>query len=99
MAQYANRFTSVPVSSVPANIAAEGNLLVKTGPGVLASVNVNTGVATSTVTLYDGTDNTGTKIGVVDASTRGQILYNVAFTKGLFAVMAAANSDVTIGYR
>jgi hypothetical protein len=84
------------------NIAAAGNLgpLGKAGSGAqILSITVNKGTATSILTIYDGQDNTGTVRGVIDCAAVRQILYHGAwFKNGFFAVMATANSDVTVEF-
>jgi hypothetical protein len=69
--------------------------------GVLVSINTNTGVAAGSVTLFDGLTAAGKKLGTFSIAAVGQVLANLAFTVGLFAVVVnAANAgDATVGYR
>jgi hypothetical protein len=84
------------------NIAAAGNLgpIGAAGAGAtINSITVNKGTATSILTIYDGQDNTGTVLGVIDCASARQILFHGAwFKNGFFAVMATANSDVTVEF-
>jgi hypothetical protein len=99
MAQGPIRTAANPTASQSANFAAaNAGVQIKAGPGVLVSVNVNTAVANSTVTLFDGTSAAGKKLGTWSTAALGQILANFAFTTGLFAVIVGT-SDITIGYR
>lgn len=84
------------------NIPSSGNTQVKTGAGTLFGVSVNTGGAGSAVTLYDGTDNTGPKIGTYSTAAQGGPVLpisGIAFTTGLYAVTAGGTpADLTISY-
>ena len=84
------------------NITAAGNLgpLGGVGSGVVVrSITINKGTATSILTIYDGKDNTGTVVGIIDCAAARQILWHGAvFKNGFYAVMATANSDVTVEY-
>jgi len=85
------------------NITAAGNLgpLGGVGSGVVVrSITINKGTATSILTIYDGKDNTGTVLGVIDCAATRQIIYpgGAVFKNGFYAVMATANSDVTVEY-
>lgn len=81
------------------NIAAAGTLTIG-GPNSstrLWSIIVNTGVATSILTVYDGTAATGRKIATIDCSASKSLNFGGAICKdGVTAVMSVANSDVTV---
>jgi hypothetical protein len=101
MAQYAKVQIPISPASLSFNTAvANPGVQLKSGPGVLVSINVNTIVAASTITLYDGTSTAGKKLGTWNTGTAApaQALANFAFTNGLFAVVVGT-SDVTVGYR
>jgi hypothetical protein len=93
----------------PHNVGSYSNLTatttgtqIETGTGVLYSLTFNKPVATSVVTLYDGTSTGGTVIGTITIPANPQpstIFYNVEFTTGLFVVVATAASDITISYK
>lgn len=89
------------VGALPKNIVTSTNTLVKTGGGLFFGLSVNTGQAGDTVTVYDGTDNTGTKIGTYSSAAVGSVLYpvGVQFLVGLFVVTAGGTpADVTVVY-
>src|SRR3989338_2273756 len=59
---------------------------VKTGAGYLHAIIVNS-TANGTVTIYDNTAQSGTKIGTLKASVvEGTYLYDCAFSTGLHVV-------------
>lgn len=81
------------------NSAGTTGLQVKTGAGVLGSVTVNTAGTTTTLTMYDGTSTSGTKLATMTTTAQGTVTYNVKFTTGLFIVATVASAaDITIGY-
>jgi hypothetical protein len=70
---------------------------VKLGPGILKSITVNT-TAAGSITVYDNTAASGTKIGTLKASVaEGTYQYDAYFAIGLTVVTAAA-SDITVVY-
>lgn len=86
------------------NIAAAGTTTLKTGSGVLHGIVVNTPIASATITIYDNTTATGTKIGTVTlpgtllAQGPGGAIYDAAFTKGL-TVVTTGTVDITVLYQ
>lgn len=108
MSQGPLRTTAVPAANQSQNFAAvTAGTLIKNGAGVLASINLNAvGTVASSITLYDGTDTTGKKLGTWSTlagsvlAAVGQVPVNLAFSTGLFAVVAGTTSgDITVGYR
>lgn len=103
-----NRVPTGPVDAIPVmqigalsynNSAGTAGHAVKTGPGILHRVSINTGGTTSICTLYDGTSTGGTKLATIATTAIGSIEYDVAFATGLFAVLSTSNpADVTISY-
>jgi hypothetical protein len=83
------------------NITTDTTTTLKTGPGYLHAVCVNTPAATGTITIYDNTAASGTKIGTLTsfASTVGCFTYDVAFWVGLTIVTATAAPDITVAFR
>lgn len=80
------------------NITSIANTVVKTGAGFLHCITVNT-TAAGTITIYDNTAASGTKIGTMAASIgQNTYFYNVQFATGLTIATAAA-SDITVSYR
>ncbi len=83
------------------NITTDATTTLKSGPGYLHTVCVNTPAATGTITIFDNTTNSGTKIGTITsfASVGGCFTYDVAFWTGLTVVTATATPDVTVSFR
>jgi hypothetical protein len=87
------------------NITSNATTVVKTGPGILHSIVVNTPpAATGTLTLYDNTAGSGTKIGTLTGNTATSmpaytLVYDVAFSTGLTAVTATQAGDYTIVWK
>jgi len=81
------------------NLTASGTTTVKSGQGELAGMIVNTSAAGATVTLYDSTTASGTKIATVNTPNNfvANIIYGLMFTNGLTVNLSAA-CDVTIIY-
>jgi hypothetical protein len=96
--QYANRSISQAPPSTPFNIAgANAGVQIKDAPGTLVSININT--VGTLLTLFDGTSTAGIELGSWSiAALEQQIMVNVAFQTGLFAVTTGAG-NVTIGFR
>lgn len=80
---------------------ANGTTVIKSGPGVLASVTINTkGASSNTLTVYDNTAGSGTVIAVIDTTTAlGTIPYDIIYNTGLTIVLATGTAaDVTVAY-
>lgn len=84
------------------NIAAQTTgTLLRTGPGLLHTVVFNKPVATSVLTIYDGVSTSGTKIATITipaSPNTPTMIYDVAFSTGLFVVVATADMDLTISW-
>lgn len=98
-----NPAAAIPVYVVSGTSSShlDGNAgtLIKAGPGLLGSVAINTAGTATTLTLRDGTDNTGSIIAVIDTGAQGSLQYGIPFTIGLYAVTAGSSpADITIGY-
>ena len=85
------------------NVAAgTATTTVKSGAGVLYHVIINTkGASANTLTCYDNTAASGTKIATIDdVNNSGTLTYNVAFSTGLTCVSATGTgADYTVSYR
>lgn len=81
------------------NITTATTTVVSSVPGVLHSVTINT-TAAGTITLYDNTAASGTKIATIAASIASgtNVTFDVSFTTGLTVVTAAA-SDITVSFK
>lgn len=84
-----------------AHMAAAATLVVKSGPGVLHTLTLNTPTEATVITVYDNTAGSGTVIAVVTVAagmSPGTLFLDAAFTIGCTVVMASANSDITLTY-
>lgn len=80
------------------NIATATTTTVKSGKGYLNRIVINT-TAAGTITIYDNTAASGTKIGILKASVaEGTYTYQGRFAIGLTIVTGAA-SDITVSYQ
>ncbi len=81
-------------------LAAPTTTVVKSSGGILHSICINTPAATETLTLYDNTAASGTKIGTITiyASTNPCFIYDINFATGLTIVSATAAGDITVAY-
>lgn len=97
-----NASTFAAPSSVK-NIATNTTTTVKTGYGVLDGITINTaGGSGSTITVYDNTTNSGTKIATMDGTSAvgTRVLYNGVFKTGLTVVTGGGTPapDITVAY-
>lgn len=84
------------------NITTSTTTTVKSGAGVLHLVNINAdGTVASSVTVYDNTAGSGTKIATINSlALSGAFVYDVAFSTGLTIVTTGTSPpDVTVSYR
>ena len=87
-----------------ANILSTTAQVLKTGAGLLHLVTVNKPVASATITIYDNTAASGTKIATVTlpatlTSDTDVLQYDVAFATGLTVICSSAVMDVTVSFR
>lgn len=91
------------VSNSYLNVAAgTATTVVKSGAGIFASITINTkGASSNTLTVYDNTAGSGTKIATIDTTAAQVTLnFNVAFAAGLTIVSATGTgADYTVAYR
>lgn len=82
------------------NITGQATTTVKSSGGVLHTICINNPAATETITIYDNTAASGTKIGTITvfASTNPCLTYDANFSTGLTLVTATASSDITVSY-
>lgn len=84
------------------NITTGTTTTVKSGAGIFHAININTPLASATITIYDNTAASGTKIGTVTLplTVAGpvRVTFDVAFATGLTLVTSAA-TDLTVTYR
>lgn len=81
--------------------ATTASTVIKTGAGTLCAVFINGGSSTSTVTLYDNTAASGTKIGTISTlASQSPIFlpFNAAFATGLTVAATITSTDITVTY-
>jgi hypothetical protein len=80
------------------NITTDATTTVFSGPGVLGAVCVNTTASTETITIYNNTAGSGTKLGTITLGTSsgGCFAYNAYLSTGLTIVTAVAAGDLTV---
>jgi hypothetical protein len=86
-------------ATIALHITGDATTSVKSGFGVLHSITFNNPTATETVTIYDNTAASGTKIGTIAVpSSPGPVTltYDVVFDNGLTIFTATASSDITV---
>lgn len=83
------------------HISTNTTTVVKSGPGLLHWVTINTPGSVETITIYDNTAASGTLISTHTAPLQGAVYeYDIAFTTGLTIVTAGTTAgDYTISYR
>lgn len=103
--------TTYPVGHSVVNISANATTTVKSGSGVLVGIVINNPakitVADLTLTIYDNTAASGTKLGTLTvpynatAAMPFKIPYALAFVTGLTIVTAGPTvaADITVEYR
>ena len=82
------------------NITTGTTTTLKSTVGNLHTVCVNTIVSSATITIYDNTAASGTKIGTItlpSTALPGCQLYDVAFWTGLTVVTSGA-TDITVAF-
>jgi hypothetical protein len=80
------------------NMATTVSTVVKSGAGMLHAIIINS-TAAGTITVYDNTAGSGTKIATLKSSiVEGTYTFNLKFDTGLYVIPAAA-SNVTYVYR
>lgn len=93
----ANSGLAAPLTGSYLNMAAGATTTAKSGAGVLFAVIVNNPGTTQTLTLYDNTAASGTKIATIALAAGQNLLYGLNFGTGLTAVLSGT-ADVTIVY-
>lgn len=84
------------------NLGVTAGTTIHNKPGFLHSVIINTPIASGTVTIYDNTAASGTKIATITlpATLLNEgpqfALYDVNFYTGLTIVTTGTNIDVTV---
>lgn len=84
------------------NITGQATTTIKSSAGLLHCITLNNPVATETITIYDNTAGSGTKIGTITVPASPQpvtLKYDVEFWTGLTIVTATASSDITVSFK
>jgi hypothetical protein len=81
------------------NINTNTTTTVKSGAGILHSITVNGTGAGETVTVYDNTSGSGTKIATITPAAGSTLIFDCKFSTGLTVVTAGTTpADLTINY-
>lgn len=97
-------FAYAHAGSLYSNIAGAATTQVKTGAGILRDISVNAAALNGTITVYDNTASSGTKIATITfpalalLQSQVQLSFNCAFSTGLRVVTTGAGLDITIIY-
>ena len=82
------------------NLVNNVSTTLKSGPGILHAVNVNTLGTTPTIQLFDNTAASGTKIGFITPTVTGVNEYDVSFNTGLTVVTTGTGTaDITVSWQ
>lgn len=99
----ANTFYAANIEAYShANINTVATTVVKASAGTIKSITINAkGTVASTVTVYDNTAASGTKIAVIDSlNLSGSFLYGAKFLTGLTIVTTGTVApDITVVYK
>jgi hypothetical protein len=93
-------FTPDMIGNQYTNITTTTTTVVKSGPGCLAGIVINTPVALAVITIYDNTAGSGTKIGTITfpavlITGAQHIPFGVQFRTGLTIVTSGAAANIT----
>lgn len=94
----AHKQAAAPASNLYSNVASAATTTCKSGSGVLERIIINTGASTTTVTVYDNTAGSGTKIATAATTAQGVLVYGCHFSTGL-TVVTSGTADITVVYR
>lgn len=87
------------------NIVGAATTVVRNGQGILKTVTINQPIASATVTIYDNTAGSGTKIATITLPATlleqgpKSAVYELDFGTGLTIVTTGAGIDVTVSWR
>ena len=84
------------------NITSGSTTTIKTGAGILGSIVVNSAVSLGTITVYDNTAASGTKIATIThpltlLSSQYVLMFNSKFATGL-TVVTSLGDNITVTY-
>jgi hypothetical protein len=82
------------------NVTSKTTTVAKIGPGILRAIVINAPGTSDTLTIYDNTAASGTKIGTVTVTAGYPLVYDVNFSTGLTVVSGGSTAgDYTIVWR
>lgn len=87
------------------NITSQTTTLIKTGPGILHSIIVNSHAASATIEMDDALTHTTPKIGTITlpgtitSAIPISLEYDVEFSTGLSITTGTANADITVVWK
>lgn len=91
MTQYSAAYQAA--AHVGTAITTNTSTQVKTGPGILKGLSVNTAGSSWTATIYDGTSTSGKWLYTVNLNTVGPVTFpDTIFNTGLFIVTAGTTA-------
>lgn len=93
-----NKAATAAASNKYSNITTATTTAVKSGSGIVERIVVNKVGSSSTVTVYDNTAGSGTKIATINSDSLGTYHYGCRFGTGL-TVVTVGTPDVTVVYR
>jgi hypothetical protein len=85
----------------PYPISANGTYVIARGKCVFGRLTINTkGASSNTITIYDSTTGSGTKVATIDSTSAiGSLFYDVQLLNGLTIVVATGTAaDITVSY-
>ncbi len=81
----------------PTNVSTNTTTNIKSGAGFLHRITVNNPGSSWTITVYDSTSGSGTKLATITPSLVGSLEYDVEFTTGLTVVTSGTTAgDITV---
>lgn len=83
------------------NLSGNATTMLKSGRGWLRGVTINkAGASANTLTIYDNTAGSGTKIATLDTTAGTTFNYDLQFNVGLTVVMATGTAaDITVTWK
>lgn len=93
-----NSLSYIPARPCYYNFTTAETRILRRGPGTLRAVIINTGRATSTMTLYDNTAASGTIIAVINTATQLSFDYDLDFYIGLTVVTSGIYGNATVSW-
>ena len=83
------------------HITTDATTVVKSTPGILGNLCINTTANGETITIYDNTAASGTVVGIItlSATSIGCFQLNLWMATGITIVTGVAAGDLTVHYR